>query len=80
MATPAQITANIVNAQQSTRPRTEAGKATSSRNALKHGLTAQTVLLLGEDEEAYRQLRSEFFEGRLNSSLLPKRAVAITQW
>src|SRR5690348_4731227 len=62
MATPAQITANIVNAQQSTGPRTEAGKAASSRNALKHGLTAQTVLLPGEDEEAYGQLRSEFFE------------------
>jgi len=62
MATPAQITANIVNAQQSTGPRTEPGKAASSRNSLKHGLTAQTVLLPGEDEEAYRQLRSEFFE------------------
>jgi len=41
--------ANINNAQHSTGPRTEEGKAASSLNSLKHGLTAKTVLLPGED-------------------------------
>jgi hypothetical protein len=37
-----------------TGPRTEEGKAKSSMNALKHGLTATTILLPTEDPEAYR--------------------------
>ena len=56
MASPAQVTANIANAQSSTGPRTETGKASSSGNSLKHGLTAQTVLLPGEDEAIYRTM------------------------
>jgi hypothetical protein len=40
MATPAQIEANRRNARKSTGPKTAAGKAASSRNALTHGLTA----------------------------------------
>jgi PAS domain-containing protein len=38
MSTTAQITANTVNAQSSTGPRTEAGKAASSKNAVTLGL------------------------------------------
>jgi len=34
---------NLNNAQRSTGPRTEEGKAASSLNSLKHGLTAKTV-------------------------------------
>src|SRR5580700_1713699 len=56
MASPAQIAANVVNSQNSSGPRTETGKAASSQNSLKHGLTAHTVLLPGEDEAAYRRL------------------------
>ncbi len=62
MSTPAQATANLANAQHSTGPRTETGKAVSSQNALKHGLTAQTVLLPGEDEAAYRKMCEGTFE------------------
>ena len=43
-------------------PRTEAGKAVSSHNSLKHGLTAETVLLPGEDEAAYQKLCTDTFE------------------
>jgi HAMP domain-containing protein len=43
---------NNENAKKSTGPRTAAGKKKSSFNALKHGLTARTVLLPGEDEAA----------------------------
>jgi hypothetical protein len=39
MATDRQIAANRVNAQRSTGPKSAAGRARSSRNALKHGLS-----------------------------------------
>ena len=44
MTTLKQIEANRRNAQNSTGPRTEAGKERSSRNAVRHGLTAETVI------------------------------------
>ena len=40
MSSQAQIAANRANAQLSTGPRTEEGKAASSRNAYRHGLFA----------------------------------------
>lgn len=62
MSTAAQAAANFENAKHSTGPRTEAGKSASSQNALKHGLTANTVLLPGEDEAAYRKLCQGIFQ------------------
>jgi AcrR family transcriptional regulator len=53
MATQKQIEANLRNAQHSTGPRTQEGKNRVSLNALKHGLTAKTVVLPGEDQDAY---------------------------
>jgi hypothetical protein len=50
----AQMQANRANAQKSTGPSTPSGKAKSSRNALKHGLTGQTVLLPHEDPALYK--------------------------
>ena len=55
-----QLEANRRNAQQSTGPRTEAGKKTSSLNALRHGLTARVVVLPSEDLAAYRHFSDEF--------------------
>src|SRR5262249_47255073 len=49
-----QIEANRRNALQSTGPRTEAGKEVSRRNALRHGLTAETVISAMEDAEDYK--------------------------
>ena len=40
--TPAQVAANRMNAQRSTGPRTPAGRARSSQNAMKHGIYART--------------------------------------
>ena len=58
MATQKQIEANRENARKSTGPRTEAGKAASSANALKHGLTAaDSVVLPEEDAENFEQFR-----------------------
>ena len=45
--------ANRRNAAKSTGPKTPEGKAASSKNALKHGLTATEVLLPNEDRDAY---------------------------
>ena len=41
MATARQIAANRANAQKSSGPKTAAGRARSSRNALRHGLSAR---------------------------------------
>ena len=53
------ITSNHKSAQHSTGPRTPEGKATSSRNALKHGLLSSAALLMGEDPEALASLGTD---------------------
>lgn len=58
MATEKQIEANRSNAKKSTGPRTEQGKAHSRANAWKHGLTAKTLLIVGEYAEDFEELRS----------------------
>jgi hypothetical protein len=49
-----QIEANRRNALNSTGPRTQEGKKRSRRNALRHGLTAETVLEVLEDPADYK--------------------------
>jgi len=44
VATAAQIEANRRNAQKSTGPKTERGKARARRNAITHGMTARTAI------------------------------------
>ncbi len=51
----ARLAANLANAQLSTGPRSSAGKAAVSLNALKSGLTGITVLLCGEERPAYER-------------------------
>src|SRR6516162_7901149 len=48
-----QIEANRRNAQLSTGPVTEGGKKRSRQNAVRHGLTAETVIDALEDAEDY---------------------------
>lgn len=59
VTSPKQIESNRENAQKSTGPRTEEGKSRSSQNAITHGLTAQQVIIDGEDPEAFELLRDE---------------------
>src|SRR5215510_8116671 len=54
MTSTRQIEANRRNALKSTGPRTTQGKDRSRRNALRHGLTSETVIGLLEDAKDYR--------------------------
>ena len=49
----AKVEANRRNAQKSKGPTSDAGKARSRYNALKHGMTAKTVLLPGDDPQEF---------------------------
>src|SRR5919109_1099729 len=55
MTSQARIEANRRNAARSTGPRTAEGKDKVRLNALKHGLSATTVVLPHEDAQAYQQ-------------------------
>src|SRR5262245_51426733 len=91
MATEKQIIANQQNAQNSTGPRTESGRRRSRRNAIRHGLTAETVIGSLEDAADYmafeRAIKSDYspqtaIEGQLVTRLAPllwrlRRAVII---
>src|SRR4051795_5111786 len=54
MTTFKQIGANRRNARRSTGPTTEEGRLRSRRNAIRHGLTAETVIGALEDAEDYK--------------------------
>jgi hypothetical protein len=65
MTTEAQRAANRRNAEKSTGPKTEHGKETVSRNALRHGLRAEKVLTFDEtnaDFQAFLDGQREAFE------------------
>jgi hypothetical protein len=53
---------NRANSLHSTGPRTEPGKQRSSRNALRHGLTAQTAVLPTENPETYQRHIQQFLD------------------
>jgi len=60
MSTMAQIAANRANAQLSTGPRTEEGKAASSRNAYRHGLFAAIDALPAAERSRLEDYRSHY--------------------
>jgi len=79
----AQLAANRANAQLSTGPRTSAGVAKSSLNALKSGLTGRTVLLPNEDVAEYEQHIACYYAelspiGQRESDLV--QSIAETAW
>jgi len=59
MATAAQIDANRLNAQHSTGPKTEEGRARVSQNAIRHGLTAARLVVRDDEKEEFATLRDE---------------------
>jgi hypothetical protein len=62
MATPAQVLANRNNSLYSSGPLTAEGKATSSQNSRKHGLTSKQIVLPGEDPAEFDALRENLLE------------------
>jgi len=70
MATEKQIIANQQNAKHSTGPRSESGKRRSRRNAVRYGLTAETVIDTLVDAADYRA-----FERAIKSDYSPQTAI-----
>ena len=64
--TDSQLRANQANAQHSTGPRTDEGKARARYNARRHGLTGQFNVMDDDDRQAYLT-----FETRLMTDLKP---------
>ena len=62
MASAAQINANQANAQHSTGPNTDEGKARVSQNALRHGLTARHLVIRDDEHEEFAALQNALSE------------------
>jgi len=82
MATEAQLLANRRNAQKSTGPRTDEGKAAVSQNALRHGLTASRDVISSESQDQFDLYRDQFL-AELDpagpvESMLAERIVALS--
>ncbi len=62
MASPLQMAANRRNAQRSTGPRTPEGKKAVRLNAVKHGMTAEVIILGHESSVDYHEIRASLIE------------------
>jgi hypothetical protein len=81
--TEAQLTANRANAQLSTGPRTDSGKAISSQNAVKTGLTGRTILLPSDDVRIFKAHIQSYLDEYQPEGLREKELVqslAETRW
>jgi hypothetical protein len=83
VSTPAQALASRTNGALSHGPTSESGKATSSKNALKTGLTGHTVLLPSDDAALY-EAHIHKFRDRYNpvgdEELALVQSLADTEW
>ncbi len=82
MSTQDQLNANRTNAQSSTGPKTDEGKATSSQNAVKHGFFAKNDVISGEDLARYEQHRQDIYDEFVpftpTESVLTQRIASLT--
>ena len=74
MATIKQINANRKNALLSKGPKTDLGKLNSSKNSLKHGLTAKQ-LVIGENLKEFEQYRDQMIEELKPIGILQEQVV-----
>ena len=74
MATSKQINANRKNALLSKGPKTDLGKLNSSKNSLKHGLTAKQ-LVIGENLKEFEQYRDQMIEALKPVGILEEQVV-----
>jgi hypothetical protein len=51
-----------INGAKSRGPKTAEGKAISAKNAVRHGLSAETIILANESPESFQQLLDEYVE------------------
>jgi hypothetical protein len=72
MASQRMIASNRKNARKSRGPKTVEGKNIVRRNALKHGLTARTLVVLGECEADFQAMADQHF-----AVLQPRNAVEL---
>ncbi len=84
MTSEKQVAANKENAKNSSGPRTQEGKARSSGNAVKHGLTAKDrVVLADESREQFEAMRLLLLEEMQMGSALEKlliEEIAASAW
>jgi hypothetical protein len=83
VSTPAQALASRTNGALSHGPTSESGKATSSKNALKTGLTGRTVLLPSDDAALYETHILQFLERHNpvgDEELALVQSLADTEW
>jgi len=73
MSSESRQTANSANAQLSTGPRTADGKARSSQNARKHGLTATHLVIAADDRDEFDEFLAE-----LEADIRPQGALQQT--
>ena len=62
MPTEAQIIANRRNAQKSTGPKSQKGKAKASKNSVKHGILAKKTIISSENKQEFDLFKSKIFE------------------
>jgi hypothetical protein len=84
MRTPAQIEASRRNGAKSNGPKTAEGRARSSQNSIKHGLTSNKIVILdGECEEAWAEFQTHFIAKFQPRDFVEERLViqmAVNQW
>src|SRR5271165_2397169 len=83
MSTQSQKEANKLNAQKSTGPKSEEGKAKSSLNRLSHGLASSATIVPGEDPEEFKalltDLAGEYDPATATEQILVEK-MALSQW
>ena len=75
MSSPAKIEANRSNSRLSTGPQTGIGKAASSANATRHGLTSTRVVIKGESQEEFDALLAGLFVAHKPANLAEETIV-----
>jgi hypothetical protein len=78
-----QLEANRLNAQHSTGPRSDEGKAVTRFNAMKHGIDARSIVIPGENAEDFTALAEAYAEqlqpeGPVEAFLV--RTIIVSDW
>jgi hypothetical protein len=78
-----QLAANRANAAKSTGPKTPGGRRNSSRNAMTHGLLANSILIEGESKPRFLHLLASLvdeFEPSTPSEHMLVETMAVARW